>query len=103
MRPEYGLSLIPPQVSLTAILVYILVDLQLPLFEGKEFPEGAYIAGWVLSGIALGMVPVCFVHAFAIAQGGPLDRLKAVFRPKDTWGPKKMKNRKEWEKVCHNH
>ena len=90
------------QVSLTAILGYILATLELPQFEGKPFPDGAYTAGWVLSGVALGMVPLCFVHAFAIAQGGPLERLRAVFRPKDTWGPKKMKIRKEWEKVCHN-
>lgn len=37
-------------VSLTGILLYILIDLRLPTFDGQEYPEIAYsksfLSGW---------------------------------------------------------
>ncbi|XP_063585011.1 sodium-dependent nutrient amino acid transporter 1-like isoform X1 [Penaeus indicus] len=90
-------------VSLTGILLYILIDLRLPTFDGQEYPEIAYTCGWILSGVALGMLPIWFTHAVYIAEGSSFsEKVMSVFRPKDTWGPKKMKNRKEWEKYIQN-
>ncbi|XP_068201394.1 sodium-dependent nutrient amino acid transporter 1-like isoform X2 [Palaemon carinicauda] len=87
-------------VSLTAILLYILIDLRLPTFNGIAYPTVAYAAGWALAGIAVGFVPLAFIHAVYIGEGSSLiKKLVGVFRPKPTWGPAKNKYRKEWEKI----
>lgn len=90
-------------VSLTGILIYILVDLQLPMVDGNPFPDIAYTCGWILSAIAIGMVVICFFHAVALTQGDSLaEKIGNSFKPKDTWGPKRPSNRREWEKIKNN-
>ncbi|XP_071537637.1 sodium-dependent nutrient amino acid transporter 1-like [Panulirus ornatus] len=85
-------------VGLTGILIYSLVDFKIPTFGGQSYPFSAYISGWMLAVISLGMVVICFIHSLYIADGKSfIEKLKIVFKPKDTWGPKKRENRKKWE------
>ncbi|CAL4064796.1 unnamed protein product, partial [Meganyctiphanes norvegica] len=87
-------------VALTGILVYILIDIQLPKVDGMPFPDIAYTCGWILSGVAIGMVVIFFIHAVSKSQGDSLfEKIGNTFKPKDTWGPKKASNRREWEKA----
>nr|XP_053636084.1 sodium-dependent nutrient amino acid transporter 1-like [Cherax quadricarinatus] len=91
-------------VSLSAILVYSLVDFNLPTFASKAYPQVAYTCGWILAAVALGMVPVCFIHALYINDKSSLsNKLMSVFRPKDTWGPKRREDREKWEKLKVRH
>lgn len=92
------LAFIP--VALTGILIYILVDLQLPKVDDVPFPDIAYTCGWILSAVAIGMVVICFFHTLTTIKGDSIiQKLGNSFKPKDTWGPKKSANRREWEKA----
>ncbi|KAG7162061.1 sodium-dependent nutrient amino acid transporter 1-like [Homarus americanus] len=83
--------------SLAAILIYILTDLQLPTFEGQEYPQIAYTCGWILSGVALVMVPVWFCQAVYITDGETFsEKMKAVFVAKTGWGPRKAYHKDGW-------
>ncbi|XP_066988644.1 sodium-dependent nutrient amino acid transporter 1-like [Macrobrachium rosenbergii] len=85
-------------VSLTGILLYSLIDLNLPTFDGKTYPDSAYASGWALAAIAIGMVPLWFGHSLYRADGQDIkQKLSNVFKPKDGWGPKRAKFRREWE------
>ncbi|KAK7078485.1 hypothetical protein SK128_001588, partial [Halocaridina rubra] len=85
-------------LSLTAILLYILIDIQLPVFNGNVYPTEAYACGWALAGLALIMVPIFFCHALYVAKGdGLMEKLVNVFKPKERWGPAKQTNRTAWE------
>ncbi|XP_068243175.1 sodium-dependent nutrient amino acid transporter 1-like [Palaemon carinicauda] len=85
-------------VSLTGILLYSFIDLNLPTFDGKTYPDSAYASGWVLSVVAICMVPLWFGHSLYHAQGEDIkQKLRNVFKPDDGWGPKQTKIRKEWE------
>ncbi|XP_042226477.1 sodium-dependent nutrient amino acid transporter 1-like, partial [Homarus americanus] len=87
-------------VGLTAILIYSLVDFTLPTFENKPYPDSAYLCGWLLAVASLGMVPLCFFHAvYNNGKSTFSEKVKNVFQPKDTWGPKKRVNREEWKKL----
>ncbi|XP_045603301.1 sodium-dependent nutrient amino acid transporter 1 isoform X2 [Procambarus clarkii] len=90
-------------VSLSAILVYSLVDFKLPTFDNKDYPVIAYACGWILAAVALGMVPLCFIHALYINDKSAFsEKLKAVFKAKDTWGPKRRDNRDKWDALIKN-
>ncbi|KAK4287442.1 hypothetical protein Pmani_039485 [Petrolisthes manimaculis] len=87
-------------VALTCILVYSLVDLKLPKFNGVPYPEVAYVCGWLLAGVAVSLVPIFFVETFTKTKGDTFEeRLQATFRPKESWGPKKKDNRERWEQM----
>lgn len=87
--------------ALMAILLYILIDIQLPTFNGIVYPNIAYVCGWLLSGAAVGMVPICFFYALYNVEGESIgQKLVAVFQPNDDWEPKKKKNSIEWRKHC---
>ncbi|KAG7166516.1 Sodium-dependent nutrient amino acid transporter 1-like 1, partial [Homarus americanus] len=68
-------------VGLTAILIYSLVDFTLPTFENKPYPDSAYL--------------------YNNGKSTFSEKVKNVFQPKDTWGPKKRVNREEWKKLSH--
>ncbi|XP_042883243.1 sodium-dependent nutrient amino acid transporter 1-like [Penaeus japonicus] len=89
------LAFIP--VSLSGILAYVLLSLELPTMDGLYYPMSAYACGWALAGVALVMVPMGFLHAFYIADEETLfQRVKSVLRPKSSWGPKAARDRKGW-------
>lgn len=88
-------------LSLSGILVYVLCSMELPTMDGLYYPISAYASGWILAGLALLMVPVGFLHALYIADEETLlQRVKSVFRPKSSWGPKAAHHRKQWLAVC---
>lgn len=83
---------------LTAILIYILIEMEPLQFNGSLYPTSAYACGWTLAGVALLTVPIGLLHSWYNSPGDtPMEKLCNTFRPKDTWGPKKTKHRKEWE------
>ncbi|KAG0712523.1 Sodium-dependent nutrient amino acid transporter 1 [Chionoecetes opilio] len=86
-------------VTLVAIFLHHLADPVMPTVAGKPLPDLAYACGWILTGVAVGVVPVCFVHTLYHAPGHTfLQRLRGVFRPADTWGPLHTKQRTAWRK-----
>lgn len=90
-------------LSLTGILLYSLIDLKLPTFDGQAYPYSAYASGWALFAIAFSMVPIWFCHALYISEGSTMkEKLRNVFRPKQGWGPKRSKIRKQWEMFKNN-
>ncbi|XP_045102699.1 sodium-dependent nutrient amino acid transporter 1-like isoform X2 [Portunus trituberculatus] len=87
-------------VALFGIFIYSLVTFRLPTYDGQVYPEIAYTCGWILTGLAVGMIPICFAHTLYHTPGDTwFERLRGAFKPKHNWGPKRAEDRKEWNKL----
>ncbi|CAL4078850.1 unnamed protein product, partial [Meganyctiphanes norvegica] len=85
-------------VSLSIILVYSIITLQLPTMNGQYFPTALYVCGWMIPATVLLVVVLSFSHTVRGAPGQSLiQKLKASFKPKKSWGPRKTNHREDWE------
>ncbi|XP_063846472.1 sodium-dependent nutrient amino acid transporter 1-like [Scylla paramamosain] len=85
-------------ISLFVIFVYSVAVSQLPTYRGNAYPQSAYMCGWMLAGVAVSAVPICFVHTLYHTPGDTLvQKLQGAFQPKDSWGPKRTHDRNRWK------
>ncbi|KAK8371931.1 hypothetical protein O3P69_019090 [Scylla paramamosain] len=59
-------------LALLAIFIYSLAVFRLPTYDGNAYPQSAYICGWILTSVAVGVVPICFAHTFSRTPGDTL-------------------------------
>ncbi|CAG7650724.1 unnamed protein product, partial [Allacma fusca] len=52
-------------VGLSLILMYTLATIEPLKHEGNFFPSSAIICGWILSSIAVLLLPLCALHAIS--------------------------------------
>ncbi|XP_063874832.1 sodium-dependent nutrient amino acid transporter 1-like isoform X2 [Scylla paramamosain] len=85
-------------VTLLTIFVQNMVHPVMPTVSGASFPQIAYVCGWILASVAVGMVPICLMHTVYHTQGDTLVQLRDAFRPTTSWGPRNWKDRALWQK-----
>ncbi|XP_050737440.1 sodium-dependent nutrient amino acid transporter 1-like [Eriocheir sinensis] len=85
---------------LIVIFVYTIIVFQVPTYNGAPFPDLAYVCGWILTCVAVGAVPIGFLHAlYRSPETTFAKRLRGLFGPKESWGPKRLNDRLQWEKL----
>ncbi|XP_058795199.1 sodium-dependent nutrient amino acid transporter 1-like isoform X2 [Phymastichus coffea] len=82
---------------ITVIFVYSIISVKKLTYNGVDYPEIAYVIGWILFSVALLQIPIWMLVAF-------LKKRKCLFRevfrrmfdPSKHWGPKNLETRKQW-------
>ncbi|KAG0713774.1 Sodium-dependent nutrient amino acid transporter 1 [Chionoecetes opilio] len=87
-------------LTLLTIFVYNMVVFELPTYNGEALPQIAYTCGWILTSVAVGLVPLCFLHSLYHTSGDTVvQRLRTVFQPTQSWGPGRSRDKIRWEKL----
>lgn len=75
-------------ILISALFIYRVVQDKPPeISAGNPYPEFAQGIGIALTIFVLIPIPITFVYKLLMAQGSPLERLKFITTPDDTWGP----------------
>lgn len=75
-------------ILISLLFVYRMVQYTpLKISDDVEYPEYAQTIGWILTCFVMCPIPIFFIYKFITAEGPPLERLRTITRPNDSWGP----------------
>jgi len=81
-------------VFMIVIFIYTMIKLENPTYSGKQFPEAALIAGWIIFSVGVSQT---VIWAIWIAMRSNSSAVTALLSPNPQWGPKSLILRKEWQ------
>ncbi|KAG0710240.1 Sodium-dependent nutrient amino acid transporter 1 [Chionoecetes opilio] len=85
-------------LTLLTIFVYNMVVFELPTYNGEALPQIAYTCGWILTSVAVGLVPLCFLHSLYHTSGDTVvQRLRDRIQPNQNWGTRETADKIRWE------
>jgi solute carrier family 6 (neurotransmitter transporter, glycine) member 5/9 len=86
-------------VLMIFIFCYTMAKLENPTFSGKEYPMSALVVGWTIFVVGVAQLLLWAVWIGTreeFGEGKSESKVKLLFKPDPTWGPKSSKLRKEW-------
>ncbi|XP_045448784.1 sodium-dependent nutrient amino acid transporter 1-like [Melitaea cinxia] len=85
-------------ILMIVVFFYALITTERVVFgDGYVYPEGAYIAGYVLQYVGISLVPILIIKAlWKYRTGSFIETVKRAFHRKPTYGPSDENKRESW-------
>ncbi|XP_061377371.1 sodium-dependent nutrient amino acid transporter 1-like [Danaus plexippus] len=83
---------------MVVVFVYALMSFDSLEFAGYTYPLAGYVSGYLMLFVGVFFVPLVILLTFYKYRSGSFyDTLKKSFTPKESWGPRSAKTRREWK------